>query len=67
VLFSVVNVARWYDVDPEVALRETNQKFVRRFQYVERHAGRDLKELTLQEMDALWNEEKARERDTQTK
>jgi tetrapyrrole methylase family protein / MazG family protein len=61
VLFSVVNVARWYDVDPEVALRETNQKFVRRFQYVEQKAGRDLKELTLQEMDALWNEAKVKE------
>ncbi len=59
VLFSVVNVARWYEVDPEVALRETNRKFVRRFNYIEQNAARDLKDLTLQEMDDLWNAAKA--------
>ena len=52
-----------YDVpadalDPEAALRETNRKFVRRFQYIEQHAERDIKEMTLQEMDALWDEAK---------
>jgi tetrapyrrole methylase family protein / MazG family protein len=62
VLFSLVNVARWYKIDPEIALRETNAKFVRRFQYIEDHAGRDLKELSLAEMDALWNEAKTVER-----
>ncbi len=61
ILFSVVNVARWLDVDPEVALRETNRKFVQRFQYIEEHAGRDLKDMTLEEMDALWNAAKAHE------
>ena len=58
VLFSLVNLARWYNIDPEAALRETNCKFVRRFQYIEQHAERDLKEMTLQEMDALWDEAK---------
>lgn len=61
VLFSLVNVARWYDIDPEAALRETNRKFVRRFQYIEQHAERDLKEMTLQEMDALWDKAKTGE------
>jgi tetrapyrrole methylase family protein / MazG family protein len=58
VLFSLVNLARWHDIDPEAALRETNRKFVRRFQYIEQHAERDLKEMTLREMDALWDEAK---------
>jgi tetrapyrrole methylase family protein/MazG family protein len=62
VLFSIVNVARWYKIDPEVALRETNHKFARRFRYIEEHAGRDLKEMSLAEMDALWNAAKAEER-----
>ncbi len=62
VLFSVVNVARWYDVDPEVALRETNRKFVRRFRYIEQYADRDLKDMTLQELDDLWNAAKTEER-----
>lgn len=61
VLFSVVNIGRWYEIDPEAALRETNRKFVRRFQYIEEHAGRDLKELMLEEMDALWNAAKVAE------
>jgi tetrapyrrole methylase family protein / MazG family protein len=62
VLFSVVNLARWFNIDPEAALRETNRKFERRFQYIEQHAGRDLKELSLQEMDDLWNAAKAEEK-----
>jgi len=62
VLFSMVNVARWYDLDPEVALRETNRKFARRFGYIEQHAGRDLREMTLAEMDALWMQAKTEER-----
>lgn len=58
-LFALVNLARWKKVDAEAALRETNQKFRRRFGYIERRArqsGRDLNTLTLQEMDAWWNE-----------
>ena len=56
-LFAVVNLARWYEVRPEDALREANARFKRRFQEVERRAkaqGRDLREMSLEEMDALW-------------
>jgi tetrapyrrole methylase family protein/MazG family protein len=63
-LFSVVNLARWYKVDPESALRETSQRFKRRFAYVEaaaRQAGRPLAEYSLEELDALWEEAKRRQ------
>lgn len=56
-LFAVVNLARWYEVRPEDALREANARFRRRFQQVERRAkaqGRSLEDLSLAEMDALW-------------
>lgn len=62
VLFSVVNLARWYKVDPEAALRETNRKFARRFRYVEQHADRDLSAMTPEEMDTLWKAAKVAER-----
>ncbi len=62
VLFSVVNLARWYKIDPEAALRETNRKFARRFHYIEQKAGRDLKELSMQDMEALWQAAKVEER-----
>lgn len=61
-LSSLVNLARWYEVDPEAALRENTLKFVRRFQYIERQAaqqGKALQNMTLAEMDALWNAAKA--------
>jgi tetrapyrrole methylase family protein/MazG family protein len=61
-LFAVVNWARWGDVDPEIALRETNQRFRARFGYIEAQAradGRTLPEMSLAEMDALWDEAKA--------
>lgn len=60
-LFSLVNAARLYKINPDNALERTNQKFIRRFTYVEEHSirqGRSLKEMTLGEMDALWNEAK---------
>ncbi|MCH5346856.1 MAG: nucleoside triphosphate pyrophosphohydrolase [Muribaculaceae bacterium] len=60
-LFSVVNAARLYGVNPENALEKTNKKFIYRFNYIEqqaRLAGRRLNEMTLEEMDALWNEAK---------
>ena len=60
-LFSVINAARLYHLNPENALETTNQKFIRRFGYVEQKAkeqGRALKDLTLAEMDELWNEAK---------
>lgn len=63
-LFAVVNAARLYGVNPENALERTNAKFIRRFNHIERRAaemGRPLKELTLAEMDALWDEAKTEE------
>lgn len=65
-LFSVINAARLYGVNPENALEKTNRKFIRRFNYVEAKAkslGRNLKEMTLGEMDQLWNEAKQQEHD----
>ena len=60
-LFSVINAARLYKLNPDNALEHTNQKFIRRFNYIEQHSikvGRPLTEMTLEEMDALWNEAK---------
>lgn len=60
-MFSLVNAARLYHINPDNALERTNQKFVRRFTYVEEHSirqGRSLKEMSLEEMDALWDEAK---------
>ena len=59
--FSLINAARLYKINPDNALERTNQKFIRRFNYLEEHTlkqGRSLKEMTLAEMDALWNEAK---------
>lgn len=58
VLFSMVNYARFLDIDPEAALEKINKKFKRRFEYIESNAGRDLNEMSLEEMDALWTESK---------
>lgn len=61
-LFAVVNLARWMDIEPEAALRGTNNRFYRRFAYIEQRAaeqGRTLEEMSLAEMDALWDEAKA--------
>ncbi|MBP3537598.1 MAG: nucleoside triphosphate pyrophosphohydrolase [Muribaculaceae bacterium] len=60
-LFSIINAARLYGVNPENALERTNRKFISRFNYIEekaKEAGRKLGEMTLDEMDALWNEAK---------
>ena len=60
-LFSVVNACRLYEVDPETALERTNQKFIKRFNYLEQKtidSGRSLKEMTLAEMDKIWEEAK---------
>ena len=60
-LFSLINVARLYDIHPESALERTNIKFINRFNYIEAkaaEAGRSLKDMTLGEMDELWNEAK---------
>ena len=64
-LFSLINAARLYHLNPDNALELTNQKFIRRFNYVEDNAvaqGKSLKDMTLQEMDKLWNEAKEKER-----
>jgi XTP/dITP diphosphohydrolase len=58
VLFSLVNFARFLQVDPENALERTNKKFIRRFTQMEEKAlatGKDLNSMTLEEMDAIWN------------
>jgi MazG family protein len=60
-LFTVVNAARFLKIDPESALRTTNRKFRRRFQWIERELksrGRSPRESSLEEMDALWNQAK---------
>lgn len=59
--FSLINAARLYKINPDNALERTNQKFIRRFNYLEEHtikAGKNLKELTLEEMDHYWNDAK---------
>lgn len=64
-LFSVVNAARLYGVDPENALELTNRKFISRFNHLEARAaemGKSLREMSLAEMDAIWDEAKAAER-----
>jgi MazG family protein len=64
VLFCVVNVCRYLNIDPEATLRDTNAKFERRFGYVERRLkeqGRTPQDATLEEMDALWDEGKKKE------
>jgi tetrapyrrole methylase family protein/MazG family protein len=63
-LFGAVNVARFLGIDPETALGRSNQKFYRRFRYVEsavKRQGRELKDASLAEMDALWEEAKRNE------
>jgi MazG family protein len=62
ILFSLVNYARYKGIDPETSLEKVNQKFKRRFEYIETHAPRALKEMSLEEMDLLWNEAKIKER-----
>ena len=63
-LFSVINAARLYHINPDTALELTNNKFIRRFNYIEQHsikAGKPLTEMTLEEMDKLWLEAKKNE------
>ena len=58
VLFSLINYSRFLDVDPETALDRTNKKFIARFTKMEQHAiaeGKPLAEMSLTEMDAIWN------------
>ena len=63
-LFSLINAGRLYHLNPDNALEHTNQKFIRRFNHVElraREMGVELKDMTLAQMDELWNEAKAME------
>ena len=60
-MFSIINAARLYKINPENALERTNKKFIRRFNYLEAKTikqGRNLKDMTLAEMDEIWNEAK---------
>ena len=64
VLFSIVNLARQYDINPEEALERTNRKFIRRFNYLEEKTirqGLSLKDMTLEEMDRIWDKAKRQE------
>jgi len=58
ILFSMINYARFTGIDPETALERVNRKFKKRFEYIEAKADRPLTEMSLEEMDALWNEAK---------
>ena len=61
--FSLINAARLYKINPDNALERTNQKFIRRFTYLEAHTiqqGTSLKEMSLEEMDQIWNEAKSK-------
>jgi len=61
-LFSIINAARLYDVNPENALEKTNKKFIKRFNYLEQKTiaqGKDLKHMSLDEMNEIWEESKA--------
>jgi len=61
-LFSIVNAARLYDIEPETALERTNRKFIKRFKYLEgkvAQMGKSLKEMNLEEMEAIWQEAKS--------
>ena len=64
-IFSVINAARLYKLNPDNALEKTNQKFIRRINYVEDHSlkqGKNLKDMSLEEMDKLWDEAKLQEK-----
>ncbi|MDE6367205.1 MAG: nucleoside triphosphate pyrophosphohydrolase [Muribaculaceae bacterium] len=64
IMFALVNAARLYDITPENALERTNRKFIKRFNYLEqkvKESGRNLRDMTLGEMDAIWEEAKKSE------
>ncbi len=66
VMFSLINAARLYHINPDTALERTNRKFISRFNYLEQHTlkqGRSLTDMTLAEMDEIWNEAKRHEQD----
>lgn len=59
-MFSMINYARFLKIDPEAALEKVNKKFKRRFEYIEKNAEKSLSQMSLDEMDALWNESKTK-------
>ena len=64
-MFSLINAARLYKINPDNALERTNQKFIKRFNYLEAKTlkqGKDLKSMTLEEMDEIWEEAKKHEK-----
>lgn len=64
-LFAVINAARLYHLNPDNALEQTNKKFIRRFNYIEQHSiklGKPLTEMSLDEMETLWEEAKSKEK-----
>jgi MazG family protein len=64
ILFSLANLSRHFDVNPEIALREANRKFMRRFRFIEKklkRLGKDLEHVSLEEMDKIWEEAKEQE------
>ena len=65
VLFTFVNIARFYKLSPEEAMIHANKKFARRFEYVEQQvkkSGKEFAEFTLEQLDQFWNEAKQREK-----
>ena len=58
VIFSLINYGRFLKIDPEAALEKVNRKFISRFEYIESKASKPLNDMSLEEMDALWNEAK---------
>jgi XTP/dITP diphosphohydrolase len=63
VVFALINYARYLKIDPEAALEHTNKKFIRRFKYIEANAKKSLADMSLDEMDELWDEAKSLEKE----
>jgi XTP/dITP diphosphohydrolase len=59
-LFTIVNLARWYNLDPSIALQETNLRFIQRFSLVESVAEKPLHDYTLEELTVFWQQAKAK-------
>ncbi|WRH68253.1 MAG: nucleoside triphosphate pyrophosphohydrolase [Planktothrix sp. GU0601_MAG3] len=59
ILFVLINLARWYNLDPHIGLQETNHRFIKRLSKVEEYCDRPLSEYSVEELDALWQQAKA--------
>ena len=59
-LFTLINIARWYDLDPSEALQSTNRRFIQRFEQVEAVAGKSLENYSIEELEAFWQQAKAK-------